>query len=108
MIKLTESAARQIRESASAGAAEGLPLRIAVERKDGRFHYLMGFDDKTWEGDLLIRAQDIDVVISSGSRDLVRDMTIDYVELEAGQFHFIFLNPNDPSYVRPQHIPLGA
>ena len=84
---------------------EGLPLRIAVERRNGNFHYLMGFDDKTWEGDLLIRTQDTDVVISSGSRDLVKDMTIDYVELEEGQFRFIFLNPNDPSHVCPGDVP---
>ena len=29
-------------------------------------------------------------------------MTIDYVELEPGSWQFIFLNPNDPSYVPPQ------
>ena len=105
MIKLTESAAKQVRKSAREGGMDGLPLRIAVERKDDNFHYLMGFDDKTWEGDLLVRTQDIDVVISNGSRDLVRDMTIDYVELEEGKFHFIFLNPNDPAYVNPRDVP---
>ncbi len=100
MIKLTESAAKQIQQSAEGGEMKGLPLRIAVKRKeDDSFHYMMGFDDKTWEGDLLVRVQGVDVIISNGSRDLVRDMTIDYVELEEGQFNFIFLNPNDPAYV---------
>ena len=81
---------------------KGLPLRIAVTRKDDdSFHYAMGFDDVTREGDLMVRSCNVDVIVSNGSRDLVRDMTIDYVELEEGEFNFIFLNPNDPSYVPP-------
>ncbi len=102
MVKLTAEAAEQVRQSAKDGNIEGLPLRVAVERKgDGSFHYVMGFDNMTREGDLMIRSRDVDVVISNGSRDLVSNMTIDYVELEEGQFNFIFLNPNDPAYVPP-------
>jgi iron-sulfur cluster assembly protein len=26
---------------------------------------------------------------------------MDYVEMEPGQFHFIFLNPKDPNYQPP-------
>ncbi len=103
MIKLTEAAEKQIVQSAKDGGMAGLPLRIAVRRKDDdSFHYAMGFDDKTWEGDLMVRVRGVDVIISNGSRDLVRDMTIDYVELEENQFNFIFLNPNDPAYVPPE------
>jgi hypothetical protein len=29
-------------------------------------------------------------------------MTIDYVELDAGKAVFIFLNPNDPTFVAPR------
>ncbi len=102
MIKLTESAAKQVKQSAKNGDMEGLPLRLAVSRKDDdSFHYAMGFDDKTREGDLLVCVRGVDVIISNGSRDLVRDMTIDYVELEKGEFNFIFLNPSDPAYVPP-------
>lgn len=103
MIKLTEAAEKQIVQSAKDGGMAGLPLRIAVKRKDDdSFHYSMGFDDKTWEGDLMVRIREVDVIISNGSRDLVKDMTIDYVELEKDRFNFIFLNPNDPAYVPPQ------
>ncbi len=103
MIKVTEAAEKQIMRSAKDGGMTGLPLRIAVKRKDDdSFHYAMGFDDKTWEGDLMVRIRDVDVIISNGSRDLVRDMTIDYVELEKDRFNFIFLNPNDPAYVPPE------
>ena len=103
MIKLTQAAASQIKQSAKDSGTEGLPLRISVKlNSDNSFHYAMGFDEKTWEGDLMVRVQDIDIVISNGSRDLARDMEIDYVELEKGQFNFIFLNPNDPTYVSPK------
>lgn len=102
MIRLTESAAKQVRKSARDGDMEGLPLRILVQRKADHFHYVMGFDDMTREGDLMVRTQDVDIIISDGSRDLVRNMTIDYVEIEEGKFNFIFLNPNDPDYARPE------
>ncbi len=32
---------------------------------------------------------------------LLDQATMDYVEIEPGQFHFIFLNPKDPSYQAP-------
>ena len=102
MIKLTEAAAKQIRHSAEIGDMQGLPLRIAVHRKDdASFHYAMGFDDKSFEGDLMVRVQGVDVIISGSSRELVKDMTIDYAELKEGEFNFIFLNPNDPAHVPP-------
>ena len=102
MIKLTEAAAEQVRKSAEDSDMKGLPLRIAVTRKDDdSFHYSLGFDSITHEGDLMVRTRDVDVIISNGSREFVRDMTIDYVELEKGKFNFIFLNPNDPVYVPP-------
>ena len=102
MIKLTEAAAEQVRKSAEDSDMKGLPLRIAVTRKDDdSFHYALGFDSITHEGDLMVRTRDVDVIISNGSREFVRDMTIDYVELEKGKFNFIFLNPNDPVYVPP-------
>jgi len=32
---------------------------------------------------------------------LLDQATMDYVEIEPGQFHFIFLNPKDPNYRPP-------
>jgi iron-sulfur cluster assembly protein len=32
---------------------------------------------------------------------LLDQATLDYVELESGQFHFIFLNPKDSGYHPP-------
>jgi iron-sulfur cluster assembly protein len=33
---------------------------------------------------------------------LLDTATLDFVELEAGESQFIFLNPKDPSFVPPQ------
>ena len=58
------------------------------------------FRDKL-PGDTFFNFDGVDLVVSSGSKDLTDGMTIDYVELEPGKPEFIFLNPNDPSYVPP-------
>ena len=79
------------------------PLRIAVRTEDdGSFHYAMGFDDQRLPGDEFFNFDGIDLVVSTTSKPLADGMTIDYVELEPGNWQFIFLNPNDPAYVPPQ------
>ena len=101
MITVTEEAAKQIKLSAKQGKAEGMPLRIAATRnEDDSIHYGMGFDDSK-EDDITITAGDIEIVVSSASAELLKNATIDYVELESGKFQFIFLNPNDPAYKPP-------
>ena len=62
----------------------------------------MGFDEQRLPGDNFLNFDGIDVVVSAGSKDLAEGMTIDFVELEAGKPEFIFLNPNDPTYVAPR------
>lgn len=103
MISLTTRAIEQILLSAQQGSMESLPLRIAIkELEDGSFHYAMGFDSQRLPGDNYISIDKVDLVVSSGSKDLAEGMTIDFVELEAGKSEFIFLNPNDPTYVPPK------
>ena len=102
MITITPAAARQIRASAVQGNMEGMPMRIAARRNpDGSIHYGMGFDDNQLEGDTLVTAEDIEVVIAENSKVLLDGMTLDYVELEPGTFQFIFQNPNDVNYAPP-------
>ena len=102
MLQVTPAAATQIRTAAVQGNAIGLPLRIAIQTKaDGSFHYLMGFDDQSQTGDQTLTIDQVVVVVDARSQPLVKDMTIDFVELE-GQWEFIFLNPNDPHYQAPQ------
>jgi iron-sulfur cluster assembly protein len=103
MITLTPAAADQIRKSASEGNNSDLPLRIAAKREtEGNISYAMGFADKHDQNDLSFNTEGVTIVIAPVSLELIKGMTIDFVELEAGQSNFIFLNPNDPSYVPPE------
>ena len=101
MITITPAAAAQIKLSAEQGKAEGMSLRIAASRSsDNSIHYGMGFDDSK-EDDVVVTTEDIDIIISNDSAPLLKDTTIDFVELEPEKYQFIFLNPNDPNYKPP-------
>ncbi len=103
MIKLTDAAVKQIILSAEQGKMQGIPLRLAIKQQDdGSFHYAMGFDEQRLPGDIFVNIEEISMVVSAISKDLAEGMTIDYVELEPGKSEFIFLNPNDPTYVPPR------
>ena len=97
MISLTPAAAEQVKISAREGKAEGLPLRVAVTRlPDGSFHYAMGFDDNSHEGDKSFQSEGIDIVVAPPSLELLDGTVIDYVEID-GKMEIIFINPNDPA-----------
>ena len=101
MIKVTPEAAKQIQISAQQGKTENLPLRIAATKnEDGSIHYGMGFDDNK-EGDITASSEGISVIVAPDSAELLKDTTLDFVELEPGKSQFIFMNPNDPSYTPP-------
>ncbi len=103
MISLSSAAHEQIRQSAESGGMQSIPLRVAVKQlEDGSFHYAMGFDEQRLPGDTFFNFDGVDIVVAENSKDLADGMTIDYVELEPGKMEFIFLNPNDPSYVPPK------
>jgi iron-sulfur cluster assembly protein len=102
MIKITTQAVEQIKVSVEQSGIAEIPLRVAIKKlDDGSFHYAMGFDEQRLPGDSFINVDEISLVVSETSKDLVEGMIIDFVELEAGKSEFIFLNPNDPSYVPP-------
>ncbi len=104
MISLTTRAIEQMIRSAVEGGMESVPLRIAIkEQADGSFHYAMGFDEQRLPGDHFVNFDGIDLVVSTASKDLAEGMTIDFVDLEPGKPEFIFLNPNDPTYVPPRN-----
>ena len=103
MIHLTTAAIEQIRESANQGGFASMPLRVAIkEQEDGSFHYAMGFDEQRLPGDTFYNFDGVDLVVATASKELSDGMTIDFVELEPGKPEFIFLNPNDPTYVPPK------
>lgn len=102
MITVTPQAANQIRTSAVESNALGLPLRVAIRKKDdGSFHYMMGFDDNEHEGDKQVEFGDFIIVLDADTQPLASGMTLDFVDLE-GTMEFIFANPNDPNYKSPQ------
>ncbi|MDH5185245.1 MAG: iron-sulfur cluster assembly accessory protein [Gammaproteobacteria bacterium] len=108
MISITPEAAEQIKISAEQGNTANTPLRIAVSKNDdGSFHYGMGFDDELREDDQKSLSEGINIVVSALSYELLKGTTLDFVELEDGQFNFIFLNPNDPSYTPPPSLTGG-
>ncbi|MEJ2115465.1 MAG: iron-sulfur cluster assembly accessory protein [Gammaproteobacteria bacterium] len=103
-IKVTETAAEQIKKAAIESKLENTPLRIAATRNsDNSIHYGLGFDDigSNKEKDHSFESNGVEVVIADSSFELLNGTTLDYVELEPKQFHFVFLNPNDPNYVPP-------
>lgn len=102
MFKVTAAAADQILKAAKQGGTEGLSLRLAAEkRSDGSFDYKMGFDEVA-EEDIRFTSEGIDIVMAPEQVPLLEQTTLDFVEIEAGKAHFIFLNPLDSSYVPPE------
>lgn len=101
MITVTPEAQKQIRIAAEQGGVPGLSLRLAAKRNpDGSFDYGMGFDEVNDE-DMAYAFGPIEVIFDAEYGPMLNGATLDYVEIEPGQFSFIVLNPNDPHYVAP-------
>ncbi|KPJ96892.1 MAG: hypothetical protein AMJ55_01170 [Gammaproteobacteria bacterium SG8_15] len=97
MITVSPAAAEQIRKSAEETDAEGMCLRVAARvTPDEALDYGMGFDDPR-DDDLRNTSEGIDIVVAPSSADLLHGTHIDYVQLETGEYNFIFQNPNDPA-----------
>ena len=102
MITVTPAAAAQIAKSAEQSGSGGASLRLAARLDDkGVIEYGMGFDHKA-EGDSEFESSGVRVLVSSGSVELLSGATLDYVELNPGEWRFIFMNPNDPSHKAPR------
>jgi len=103
MFKLTTAAAEQVLKAAKHGNAEGMSLRLAAaQNADGSIDYRMGFEDSVGEDDIRFMSEGIDLVMSPEDAPLLDDTVMDYVEIDAGNPHFIFLNPKDPNYRPPR------
>lgn len=93
MLTITPQAADQIRRAAQQGGMEGMSLRIAAKRDgDGSIDYMIGFDDLGGE-DLEYIVEGIPILISEFSKDLLKGVTLDFVELTPGEYQFIFVPP---------------
>ena len=92
MFTLTSAAAQQIQQTASASGAQEMALRVAAKvDADGSTQYGMGFDDPKDE-DMKLDLEGVAVVIADEYQELLDDVVLDYVELEPGEFNFIFVN----------------
>lgn len=98
MITVSPAAAEQIRKSAEETDSEGMCLRVAARvTPDEALDYGMGFDEPR-EDDMRNTSEGIDIVVAPSSADLLHGTHIDYVQLETGEYNFIFQNPNDPAH----------
>jgi iron-sulfur cluster assembly protein len=101
MFKLTTAAAEQVLKAAKEGGAEGMSLRLAASsNSDGSIDYRMGFDAAT-EEDIRFQSEGVDLVMAPEDVPLLDQTVMDFVEIEPGKPHFIFLNPKDPTYEPP-------
>ena len=101
MFKVTPQAALQVKVAAEQGGTAGMALRLAAQqRPDGSIDYRMGFDEGT-EDDIRFHSEGVQIVMAPEYVPLLDSATLDFVELEPGEPQFIFLNPQDPSYVPP-------
>jgi len=109
MFTLTTSAAQQIQQAAASSGAQAMALRIAARiDPDGSKQYGMGFDDPT-EEDMKLDLKGVAVVIAGESQVLLADTVLDYVELNPGEFNFIFIDARDfQGEVEPEPAPSGA
>jgi len=97
MITVTPQAAEQILKSAG-----GAGLRLAARLDDkGVIEYGMGFDERA-EGDTHAVSNGVTVLVAAGSVELLTGATLDYVQINPGEWRYIFVNPNDPSHKAPK------
>lgn len=97
MFNLTPAAAQQIQQAAQTSGALEMALRVAAKKDaDGELQYGMGFDDPNDE-DLKLELEGVAVVINGESQELLFDTVLDFVELNPGEFNFIFIPTSPPS-----------
>jgi len=96
MFTLTPSAAEQVIRAAAEQLDSGHNskppmLRVAAkyDENDGELVYGMGFDEER-EDDLIIDGGGITILISPRSQPLLEGTTLDFAEVQAGEFQFIF------------------
>jgi len=101
-LSFSDAAIAQIKKSAQESASNQMGLRIAARMTaDESVDYGMGFDEPKDE-DIQFECGGQTILISRDNEELLHGAYVDYVEIEEGQYHFIFLNPNDPNYKPPK------
>ncbi len=94
MIRITDAAAEQIRAATNNPDTEGMVLRVAARQlDDDSITYGMGFDQER-EADEQVIVNGIELLIAKSSAPFLQGVTLDFVEMEPGEFRFIFIPPN--------------
>ena len=107
MFTVTSAAALQIQQTATTSGAQGLVLRIAARvDADGSMQYGIGFDDPKDE-DMKLELEGISVVIADEYQELLTDTVLDFVELNPGEFNFIFIDGRQVPDA-PEQVPGGG
>jgi iron-sulfur cluster assembly protein len=97
MLTVTPAAVAQIRTAAESSDAVGMALRVAARlAPDGSVEYGMGFDEAC-NDDEPQQVEGLTVVVAPESQPLLRDTVLDWVELEPGDYRFIFVPPQGAS-----------
>jgi len=108
MFTLTTAAAKQIQQAANDSGAHEMALRIAAKKDaDGAMQYGMGFDDPQDE-DMKLDLEGVAVVIAGESQELLFDTVLDFVELNPGEFNFIFMESDHPARAVGSTAPGGC
>lgn len=79
-----------------------MALRFAARKKeDGTFDYLMGFDGIK-DDDIQFDSEGISIVMEPEHFSLLDETVMDFAELDDGEREFIFMNPKDSNYSKPE------
>ncbi len=90
MLKVTESAAEQVRQAASQSGTDDMALRVAARlNDDGMIEFGLGFDESADE-DFVIEAYGVKVLVAPSSQALLTDITLDFNEVAPGEMSFVF------------------
>ena len=97
MFTVTPAAAEQILRAARQQHESHQEAKLRVAAKlgsDGELLYGMGFDDER-EEDMVFNCAGVAVLIAPPSLPLLTGATLDFIEINAGEFQFKFINPNE-------------
>ncbi len=95
MITVTPAAAARIRQSATESGVGTPVLRVAAQASpDGSVEFGMGFDQSR-PGDTTKEFEGVYVVVAARSVELLEGVVLDFVEVEPGEFRFVFAQPGE-------------
>ena len=103
IFEISDEAAKQIKDTSELSESSEWPLRISLNvDNNGKFNYLMGFDQSK-EEDLQLKINGINILIDPNSMINLKNTKLDFVAIDGSNKQFIFINPNDPEFKEPDN-----